>query len=36
MGLTVSNKIIQEHQGLMTIESVIGKGTTVMVELDCI
>lgn len=36
LGLTVSNKIIQEHQGLMAIESVIGEGTTVMVELDCI
>ncbi|UOE55831.1 PAS domain-containing sensor histidine kinase [Cytobacillus oceanisediminis] len=36
LGLTVSNKIIQEHQGLMAIESLIGEGTTVIVELDCI
>ncbi len=36
LGLTVSNKIIQEHQGLMTIDSFIGEGTTVTVELDCI
>jgi two-component system, sporulation sensor kinase A len=36
LGLTVSNKIIQEHQGLMTIDSLIGEGTTVTVELDCV
>jgi two-component system, sporulation sensor kinase A len=33
LGLTVSNKIIQEHNGTMKIESHIGKGTTVKVEL---
>jgi len=36
LGLTVSNKIIQEHNGSMNIESKSGKGTTVKVELDCI
>ena len=35
LGLTVSNKIIQEHNGTMKIESTEGKGTTVIVELDC-
>ncbi|MBT2688879.1 PAS domain S-box protein [Bacillus sp. ISL-47] len=36
LGLTVSNKIIQEHHGSMRIESQIGEGTTVLVELDSI
>lgn len=36
LGLTVSNKIIQEHNGSMKIESQIGKGTTVRVELTTI
>lgn len=36
LGLTVSNKIIQEHNGLMKIKSQKGKGTTVSVELECI
>jgi two-component system, sporulation sensor kinase A len=36
LGLTVSNKIIQEHNGTMKIESKLGKGTTVQVELGCI
>ncbi|MCM2536191.1 ATP-binding protein [Neobacillus pocheonensis] len=36
LGLTVSNKIIQEHNGTMKIESHIGKGTTVKVELQLI
>ncbi|MFD2444930.1 PAS domain S-box protein [Bacillus sp. CGMCC 1.16607] len=36
LGLTVSNKIIQEHNGTMKIESVIGKGTTVRVDLECL
>ncbi|WP_394140911.1 PAS domain-containing sensor histidine kinase [Cytobacillus oceanisediminis] len=36
LGLTVSNKIIQEHNGSMRIESQIGEGTTVLVELDSI
>lgn len=36
LGLTVSNKIIQEHNGCMKIESQLGKGTTVKVELDII
>lgn len=35
LGLTVSNKIIQEHNGTMNIESKMGKGTTVKVELEC-
>jgi len=35
LGLTVSNKIIQEHNGTMNIESKIGTGTTVKVELEC-
>ncbi|OIK16492.1 PAS domain-containing sensor histidine kinase [Bacillus sp. MUM 116] len=35
LGLTVSNKIIQEHRGTMKIESQIGVGTTVIVELQC-
>jgi two-component system, sporulation sensor kinase A len=34
LGLTISNKIIQEHNGLMKIESSVGKGTTIKVELD--
>jgi two-component system sporulation sensor kinase A len=36
LGLTVSNKIIQEHNGTMNIESQIGKGTTIKVEMDCL
>ncbi|NRD77773.1 PAS domain S-box protein [Bacillus sp. BRMEA1] len=36
LGLTVSNKIIQEHKGTMKIESQSGKGTTVKVELECL
>lgn len=36
LGLTVSNKIIQEHNGTMKIISEIGQGTTVIVELDCL
>lgn len=34
LGLTVSNKIIQEHNGQMKIESEKGKGTTVKVYLN--
>lgn len=34
LGLTVSNKIIQEHNGIMNIESEKGKGTKVIVELN--
>jgi len=33
LGLTVSNKIIQEHNGTMKIESELGRGTTITVEL---
>jgi two-component system sporulation sensor kinase A len=36
LGLTVSNKIIQEHNGTMTIESQLGIGTTIKVELACL
>lgn len=36
LGLTVSNKIIQEHGGTMKIDSQIGQGTTVTLELQCI
>ncbi|MBT2727210.1 PAS domain S-box protein [Bacillus sp. ISL-75] len=36
LGLTVSNKIIQEHNGTMKIDSQPGKGTTVKVELECL
>jgi two-component system, sporulation sensor kinase A len=36
LGLTVSNKIIQEHSGTMDIKSKIGKGTTITVELECL
>ena len=36
LGLTVSNKIIQEHNGTMKIESEPGKGTTVKVQLTYI
>lgn len=36
LGLTISNKIIQEHNGSMKIESSVGEGTTIKVELDCI
>ena len=36
LGLTVSNKIIQEHNGTMKIESQIGIGTTIIVELACL
>lgn len=36
LGLTISNKIIQEHNGTMKIESSVGKGTTIKVELDYI
>lgn len=36
LGLTVSNKIIQEHNGIMKIESQTGKGTTVRVILTYI
>ncbi|WP_160724305.1 PAS domain-containing sensor histidine kinase [Bacillus sp. USDA818B3_A] len=34
LGLTVSNKIIQEHNGTMKIGSKLGKGTTVAVTLE--
>jgi two-component system, sporulation sensor kinase A len=36
LGLTVSNKIIQEHRGTMRIESKPGQGTSVEVELTYI
>jgi two-component system, sporulation sensor kinase A len=36
LGLTVSNKIILEHNGTMKIDSQIGKGTKVIVELECL
>jgi two-component system, sporulation sensor kinase A len=36
LGLTVSNKIIQEHRGTMSIESEKGKGTTVRIELEIV
>lgn len=36
LGLTVSNKIIQEHDGTMKIVSEIGQGTNVIVELECL
>jgi two-component system, sporulation sensor kinase A len=36
LGLTVSNKIIIEHNGTMKIDSQIGKGTTICVELECL
>lgn len=36
LGLTVSNKIIQEHNGTMEIESEKEVGTKVKVELPCI
>ncbi|WP_059172642.1 PAS domain S-box protein [Bacillus sp. FJAT-27445] len=36
LGLTVSNKIIQEHGGEMKIDSQTGIGTTVSIELECL
>jgi two-component system, sporulation sensor kinase A len=36
LGLTVSNKIIQEHNGKMNIKSQIGIGTAIIVELQCL
>ncbi|OCA85946.1 PAS domain-containing sensor histidine kinase [Bacillus sp. FJAT-27225] len=36
LGLTVSNKIIQEHNGKMEIESQAGIGTTIRIELECL
>ncbi|WP_043932463.1 PAS domain-containing sensor histidine kinase [Bacillus sp. EB01] len=36
LGLTVSNKIIQEHNGEMKIESQAGIGTTISIELECL
>jgi signal transduction histidine kinase len=36
LGLTVSNKIIQEHNGIMKIESQIGIGTTIIVDFACL
>ncbi|RHW41716.1 PAS domain S-box protein [Neobacillus notoginsengisoli] len=36
LGLTVSNKIIQEHKGSMKIDSQAGIGTTISVELECL
>ncbi|ALC91494.1 sporulation kinase [Bacillus sp. FJAT-18017] len=36
LGLTVSNKIIQEHNGKMSIESQAGIGTTISIELECL
>ncbi|MEH7012918.1 PAS domain S-box protein [Neobacillus niacini] len=36
LGLTVSNKIVQEHNGTMKIDSQQGKGTTVKIEFECI
>jgi two-component system, sporulation sensor kinase A len=34
LGLTISNKIIQEHNGSLKIESQQGEGTTVNIELE--
>lgn len=34
LGLTVSNKIIQEHNGIMKIDSRQGKGATVKIDLE--
>ncbi|WP_053365245.1 PAS domain-containing sensor histidine kinase [Bacillus sp. FJAT-27245] len=36
LGLTVSNKILQEHGGEMKIDSQAGIGTTVSIELECL
>ncbi|WP_245959456.1 PAS domain-containing sensor histidine kinase [Neobacillus piezotolerans] len=36
LGLTVSNKILQEHGGEMKIDSQAGIGTTVCIELECL
>lgn len=36
LGLTVSNKIVQEHNGTMKIDSQQGEGTTVKIELECL
>jgi two-component system, sporulation sensor kinase A len=36
LGLTVSNKIIQEHKGFMRIESEKEEGTRVIVEFPCV
>ena len=33
LGLTVSNKIVHEHKGTLTIDSEIGKGTTVTIKI---
>ncbi|OCA83292.1 PAS domain-containing sensor histidine kinase [Bacillus sp. FJAT-27225] len=36
LGLTVSNKIIQEHNGEMKISSQVGVGTDISLELACL
>ena len=33
LGLTISNKIITEHKGVLKVESLAGKGTTVSISL---
>ena len=35
LGLSISREIVEEHQGSLTVESVLGEGTTFVIELPC-
>ena len=35
LGMAMSSKIIEEHGGEITLESRMGKGTSVIVEIPC-
>jgi len=36
LGLTISSQIIQEHGGSLMVESTVGKGTTININLNVI
>jgi signal transduction histidine kinase len=33
LGLSISRRIIEQHKGMITVESVVGKGTTISLVL---
>jgi len=36
LGLSISTRIIEEHSGLLQIESVVGSGTSIVVSLPSV
>ncbi|MDQ1352044.1 MAG: hypothetical protein QG657_2350, partial [Acidobacteriota bacterium] len=36
LGLSISLQIIQEHEGTLMVESIAGKGTTIIINLKVI